>query len=68
MTKSFALNELEAKRLAELIQNLNEKEAAFAQAQREARIGFTMLIAQHEVEGADFQSLEGTTLTVVVPD
>ncbi len=61
MVKTFSLSPLEAKRLSELL-------VIHQQAERDLKVGLTMLLAQFGIEQATFESLSGDCLSVSLPD
>ena len=61
MVKTFSLTPLEAKRLSELL-------VIHQQAERDLKVGLTMLLAQFGIEEAAFNALAGDTLTIALPD
>lgn len=60
MIRTLPLNSVETKRLAELLL-LHEK------AERDLKVGLTLLLASREIEDAMFVSLAGQELAVEVP-
>lgn len=61
MRRILAVNEIEGETLSELMTALNR-------AERDAKIAFSMLVAQRGLKEAQFVALQGNALTIEVPE
>lgn len=61
MRRAFAVNEIEGRKFADLMD-------ALRRAERDVKIAFAFLIAQHGMTDATLVSLEGSEVTVEVPE